>query len=112
MSTDQLSGGQLKAPRRSVSFGDWAESWLKLAHYAGPDIADLESRLEGLRFLWRTDVPPGWERPVDARLIHPERRYLRTHASGQPKRGSEHELEYEILGPDRRRYRPTASARA
>ena len=85
---------------RSDTFAEWSQRWLALARYTGREVPDLERRLEQTCSLWREDIPPGWERPLDARLIDRGRRYLRTHATGHPRPGSEHELEYQILGPD------------
>jgi hypothetical protein len=83
-----------------ATFGEWSQRWMELASYTGRDVPDLERRIEGVCSLWRAAIPSGWERPLDSRLTDPRRRYLRAHASGRPRPGSEHELEYEILTPD------------
>jgi hypothetical protein len=80
-------------------FAEWSRRWLAVARYGGREVPDLERRIEELCLLWREDIPAGWERPLDPRLIDPSRRYLRVHQSGHPRAGSEHDLECQILAP-------------
>lgn len=83
------------------AFQRWADRWLRFAAYTGCDVPHLVDRIAGVARLWSEDVPPGWRRGEDARLLDPGRRYLRVHGgSGQPRPGSEHELEHQILIDD------------
>jgi hypothetical protein len=90
-----------RAIRSRPTFASWAERWMAVGTYTGRDIPHPAERIAGAAELWVDDVPPGWLRDDDHRLLDPTRRYLRTHGKlGQPKPGSEHELEWQILEPD------------
>jgi len=86
---------------RRPTFANWAERWMRLGAYTGRDIPHLAERISGVAELWADDVPPGWLRDDDKRLLDPARRYLRTHEkAGLPKPKSEHELEWQLLEPN------------
>lgn len=83
------------------AFVAWADRWIALAKYTGRDVPHLADRIAGVAQLWTDDVPPGWQRQEDKRLLTRAERYLRVHhRTGQPKPGSEHELERQILDAD------------
>jgi hypothetical protein len=80
------------------AFQQWADRWMRLAVYRGRDVPHLSERIAEVARLWSEDVPLGWVRGEDPRLLDPSRRYLRMHrGDGEPRSGSEHELEHEIL---------------
>lgn len=85
---------------RSIGFADWAGSWLAVGSFTGAEVPKEEERVAELGRLWASEIPPGWERGADRRVLDPDRRYLRRHRHGGPIEGSEHELEMEILCPD------------
>jgi hypothetical protein len=72
---------------------------MQLAAYSGPALMDAECRIERVVALWDEQIPGTWMRDEDERLVDPNRRYLRSHRSGAPVPGSEHEIESEVLGP-------------
>jgi hypothetical protein len=89
------------AIRTRSEFAIWAERWLALAAYTGRDVPHPAERTARVAELWIEDVPTGWQRDDDERLLDPTRRYLRSHGKAQhPKPGSEHELEWQILKHD------------
>lgn len=87
--------------RTRSAFAIWAERWLALADYTGCDVPHPAERTARVAQLWIEDVPTGWPRDDDKRLLDPTRRYVRSHGNARhPKPGSEHELEWQILQPD------------
>lgn len=70
---------------------------MDLAAFSGPTCDDIDHRIDRITELWARDIPDGWRREDDARLIG-RRRYSRNHASGAPKKDTEHEIEHDILG--------------
>lgn len=87
----------LAAARRQ--FTDWAEAWMQLAAYDGGQLPDLDRRISRILALWHEPILGTWTRDQDERLLDPDRRYLRNHATGAPVPGGEHEIEKEILDP-------------
>ena len=80
-------------------YGDWSRRWITLAAFSGERCVDVDDRIDKVLKLWREDIPLPWQRPADPRLL--AKRYGRTHHKhGVPKSGSEHEIEFEILGLD------------
>jgi hypothetical protein len=84
----------------AIKFTTWAENWLTCAKYAGPDLLDVEARIDAVLELWRGPVPTGWERGDDPTLLDPTRRYRRTHAGRPDGPVSEALLESDVLTPD------------
>lgn len=84
----------------SGAFADWSALWLDAGSFHGAEVPDEEDRIAELSRLWTSEIPAGWERGADRRVLEPNCRYLRSHRHNAPTRGSEHELEMELLGPD------------
>lgn len=83
----------------SAAFGEWSRRWICLATFTVARCEDVDDRIERVVKLWRDEIPLPWQRPADPRLL--ATRYGRTHHKhGVPKPGSEHEIEFEILGLD------------
>jgi hypothetical protein len=78
-------------------FVKWAARWMAVARYPGRNVPDPDGRIEQVHGLWQEEIPEGWGRDLDRRLVDPAIRYLRTHKQGSPRPGSEHELEHQVL---------------
>src|SRR5688572_3980167 len=74
----------------------WWQRWLDLASYRGPEVPDVDRRVEAVVALWHEPVPGTWKRERDARLLDRTRRYCRTHTGGQRVPRGEHAIEHEI----------------
>jgi hypothetical protein len=85
---------------QQLGFAEWATQWLAAGSFRGAHVPDESARVMELLRLWGSEIPSGWERTTDCRLLDPSRRYQRQHRHGVPRSGSEHELELEILCPD------------
>lgn len=85
------------------TFREWRDGWLgeNIGGYTGKDVPEVAKRTARLHALWEEEIPDGWQRGEDPQIRDRGRRYRRKHHThGRPTPGSEHELEYEILGPD------------
>ena len=78
-------------------FNEWARRWMELATFSGRLVPDEEARIAAVAALWREEIPPGWERGQDSRLLDREQRYCRRKDS---IRRGEYVIEGEVLDPD------------
>ena len=76
-----------------MEFVKWRSHWLDQARYQGPNVPDVDARINALLELWRVPVPGNWQRTIDSQLLG--RRYRRGDV-GAPHNG-EHCLEHEML---------------
>lgn len=79
-----------------LEFNQWTRRWIELATFSGRLLPGEKARIAAVAALWREDIPPGWERGPDSRLLDRERRYCRR--KDGIRRG-EYVIEGEVLDP-------------
>jgi hypothetical protein len=96
----QAEGTSRTLPTGQLDFTAWAKRWIDLARFNGSTVPDEEARIEALIKLWRAEIPAGWKRSQDVRLVERTRRYCRRNAGPHDLRRGEHIIEYDLLLSD------------
>jgi hypothetical protein len=90
----QLNQGVIAEPLANDGrFETWADRWMELATFPGPQLIEPEQKIAQVLKLWEEPVPGSWERGMDKQLLGTS---YRRGDFKRPRLG-EHAIEHQIL---------------